>query len=263
MKVKHALCGVFMAAYGMTANGPVPADELHWTYEEQAEWGALEDASKTTPPLMYPNAVCAIGERQSPIDLAGKTKAKTLNLLKMKYVVDLPDFFNSGHAVQVNTTVDYQGTLYVGKDAYPLTQYHFHAPSEHVIGSKIFAGELHFVHIRPDGRMAVVGVFLEEGEPNPAFQTILDNVPATAKTHNKDSGIKLNPRSLLPKDKKHFYTYAGSLTTPPCHEGVQWFMLAKPITVSPDQIAKLESLYDRNNRLPQTLNDRTVTGNVK
>jgi len=149
----------------------------------------------------------------------------------------------------------------------PLTQFHFHTPSEHVIGERAFPAELHFVHIRPDGRIAVLGVLLKEGAENPAIQAILDNMPATTNppepVHNADSGVAIDPKRLLPKHKSHFYTYAGSLTTPPCSEGVSWYVLAEPVEISAEQIAHLESFYNDNNRSPQNLNGRTVTGTIK
>lgn len=232
----------------------------HWTHEEQVDWGAIEDTSQTAVPLMYPYAECAIGQHQSPIDLSGQKTSNKLNTLQVQYVKDKPDFFNSGHAAQVNTSTGYKGELKIGNDAYPLTQFHFHAPSEHVIGNKTFPAELHFVHIRDDGRIAVLGVLLEEGKFNETLQTVLDNVPMTPSTHNKTSGIEINPKSLLPHSVSHFYTYAGSLTTPPCSEGVSWYVLSEAMTVSADQIKKLESLYNENARLPQALNGRVVTG---
>ena len=232
----------------------------HWTHEEQVEWGAIEDTTKTDAPFMYPYAECSIGQHQSPVDLSVQVASKKLNTLQVQYLKDKPDFFNSGHAVQVNSSAGYKGELKIGNDIYPLIQYHFHAPSEHVIGNKTFPAELHFVHIRDDGRIAVLGVLLEEGKSNPALQDILDHVPVDAATHNKTSGIEINPKSLLPKSVSHFYTYAGSLTTPPCSEGVSWYVLAEPVTISADQLSKLESLYKENARDPQALNGRVVTG---
>lgn len=269
MKIESVLCIAVVGACGLASIGALAApaladgDEPHWDYSGQALWGALEDTHQSMPPLMYPYATCSIGVAQSPVNLADQLRPNSLNLLSVNYRTDTPDFYNSGHAVQVNPSENYKGTLSIGKDVYPLTQFHFHAPSEHVIGTQTFAGELHFVHIRGDGRIAVLGVLLEEGAANPALQVILDNTPPSAKTHNPDTGISLNPRSLLPRDTKHFYTYAGSLTTPPCSEGVGWYVLAQPLTVSAAQIAQLETLYADNNRVPQDLNSRVVTGNVK
>jgi carbonic anhydrase len=262
MKTKNLTLSGLAVIVGFAAM-PASAAAPHWDYEEQAIWGQLQDTSQTIPPLMYPFAECSIGTHQSPVDLGGEIKAKSLNKVLPKYTQDTPDFYNSGHAVQVNTSSGYKGILKIGQDEYPLIQYHFHSPSEHVIGSETFPAEVHYVHIRGDGKIAVLGVMLKEGAENPAFQTILDNTPTTAGTHNANSGIKLDPAALLPKNRKHFYTYAGSLTTPPCSEGVNWYVLAQPVTVSAEQIAQLEKLYEKNNRLPQNLNGRTVTGNVR
>lgn len=260
MNKKYAIYGVLIGMNCMSMAIAAP----HWTHAEQAEWGAILDDTQIAPPLMYPFAECTLGTHQSPLDLSGKVAANTLNTLKFHYFDDTTDFFNSGHAAQINTSSGYKGGISVGADFYPLTQYHFHAPSEHVVGSQTYPGELHLVHIRNDGRIAVVGVFLQEGaQSNLAFEAILNHIPAKEGDHNTATGIKISPASLLPKDKAHFYTYAGSLTTPPCSEGVNWYVLAKPVTVSTEQIAKLMALYNKNNRLPQELNGRTVTGNAK
>ncbi len=233
-----------------------------WNHADQGQWGALDDTTQATAPLMYPYAECAIGQHQSPVDLAAAAKADRLDNLRMTYYTDTPILKNTGHAVQVNASADYKGALRVGDDAYPLIQSHFHAPSEHVFGNKQYAGELHFVHIRADGRMAVMGVLLEEGEANASLQAILDNIASNP------TGMKLNPMSFLPEDKRHFYTYAGSLTTPPCSEGVNWYVLAEPITVSSTQITQLQSLISAdnggmNNRMTQNLNGRTVSGRTE
>ncbi|TAN46628.1 MAG: carbonic anhydrase family protein [Methylococcaceae bacterium] len=254
-------CAIVITMMGL-APISVAFSAPHWTHEEQAEWGAIEDTSQSAVPLMYPYAECTIGAHQSPVDLSNQSKAKTVNAPRFNYVRDATDFFNSGHAAQVNTSSDYKGGISIGADFYPLIQYHFHAPAEHVIGKTTYPGELHFVHIREDGRIAVVGVLLEEGDkPSRTVDLILRNTPTTQETHNTTSGITLNPASLLPKEWKNFYTYAGSLTTPPCSEGVSWYVLEKPLIVTPKQIHKLKSLYENNNRLPQNLNGRVVTGN--
>jgi carbonic anhydrase len=173
----------------------------HWPHDEQAEWGAIEDASQTITPLMYPYAECSIGTHQSPVNLGGENNTHELNTLKVEYTEDKPDFFNSGHAVQVNSSSHYHGQLKIGNDIYPLIQYHFHAPSEHVINGKSFPAELHFVHIREDGRIAALGVLLEERAANETVQTVLDNTLAPSE-HNANTGIEINPRSLLPHDVK-------------------------------------------------------------
>lgn len=260
MKILAVVAATLIGAGSAMAASTAP----HWTHEEQATWGAILDDAITEAPLMYPYAECSLGQHQSPVDLAGRVTSLKNNTLQFSYTAkDKVTFYNSGHAAQVNTTINYQGGVSIGKDFYPLAQFHLHAPAEHIIGSKIYPAELHFVHIRHDGKIAVVGVFLEEGiKTNAALETILNNIPATAGEKNADSGIQFAPSSLLPLPLKrtNFYTYAGSLTTPPCSEGVNWYVLANPITISPEQLVKLETLYKDNARLSQDLNGRIVSG---
>ncbi|WP_374090161.1 carbonic anhydrase [Methylomicrobium lacus] len=276
MKAKLILSAMTMAAV-VTANVAFAAP--HWSHDEQDAsegWGGVEDVTTPplSPPLNFPYAECAIGQHQSPVDLKYQVNAKKYDKLGVRYPDDTPDFFNSGHAVQANTSEGYQGRLAIGDDVYPLVQFHFHAPAEHVIGQQTFSAELHFVHVRDDGRIAVLGVLLEEGAANPDIQTILDNVPAEEGTKNTAKQKVIRLKSLLPRDLKHFYTYAGSLTTPPCSEGVSWFVLAKPISLSTEQLAKLKDffheLYDGshdgyahgNARYVQALNGRVISGKV-
>ncbi len=242
------------------------AESPHWTHKpiDQPEWSALEDNTQALP-LNYPYAECDLGDQQSPIDLKGAVSEGVFNKLVAHYPQDKPDFFNSGHAAQVNLSDAYKGYLKIGQNKYPLIQFHLHTPSEHVYGTKRFDGELHFVHIRNDGKTIVLGVFLSVGtQPNSTLQTILNNTPESGQ-HNADSGISIQPNSLLPKNSKQFYTYAGSLTTPPCNEGVIWYILSKPLGISKGQLSQLKALnqtneaYPDNNRLLQNLNSRVTT----
>lgn len=238
------------------ASGP------HWTHEEQLEWGAIEDTEQTKVPHIYPYAECAIGSHQSPIDFAAAeiSTAGSLDRPVMLYDVDIPVFFNSGHGVQVNTSLDYPGRLEVGNESFPLIQFHFHSPSEHVIGEIKFAAELHYVHVREDGRIVVLAVAINEGEENATFQTILDNMPHEEGGRREGTGISIDPKSLLPADdtKLKFFSLAGSLTTPPCSEGVQWYLLSQAITISTAQLDQLKGFYSDNSRLPQDLNGRAL-----
>lgn len=208
---------------------------------------------------MFPFAVCSIGNHQSPVDLAESVKKERLNRLRVRYPEDTPVFFNSGHAIQVNTSPDYNGHLSIGKEAYPLVQLHFHEPSEHVVAGQRFPAELHFVHVRENGKIAVWGVLIQEGDDNATFQSILDNVPQTPEERNVDSGIRIDPWLLLPENKKDFYSLAGSLTTPPCSEGVDWYVYTDPITISKAQLEQLKSFYSDNARHIQNSNGRVVS----
>lgn len=238
----------------------------HWSYEEEPYWGALEDASQSVP-LRYPYAECGIGTHQSPVDLADAriVKSRPMNKLMARYGVDTPSFINTGHAIQVNTSPDFSGGLKVGKELLPLIQLHFHEPSEHVFGDKKFPAELHFVHISQDGRIAVLAVTINIGEENAVFQTILDNMPYGSGEENSTSGVKFKLTKLLPSGTNtanlEYLTLAGSLTTPPCSEGVQWYVLTKSITISSAQLEQMKTFYSNNARSAQSLNERSILSN--
>lgn len=242
-----------------TCSAAIAFSSPQWSHDEQSEWGAIRDNAQTVEPLMYPFATCSIGKHQSPVDLVAQGHKERLAILKIKYAGDKPVFYNSGHGVQVNTSDDYPGYLEIGNETYPLIQFHFHEPSEHVIGNKQFPAELHFVHVRDDGKIAVLGVLIEEGDYHPAFQTVLDNMPAHEGVQNDQSGIRLNPEALLPRNTREHYSLAGSLTTPPCSEGVHWLVLAEPITISEAQLTQLKNFYTENARHVQDLNGRSVS----
>ncbi|MBY0475621.1 MAG: carbonic anhydrase family protein [Nitrosomonas sp.] len=236
----------------------------HWSHDEQSTWWAIQDTTQNVP-LNYPFGECGIGKHQSPVDLASATiiDSKSLNKLAALYDTDTaPVFFNSGHGIQVNTSEDYSGVLMIGEESFPLIQFHFHEPSEHVVGGKSFPAELHYVHINEDGRIIVLAVAVDIGEENPVFGTILDNIPHEEGGQNASSGIQINPAELLPADldpaNLDYYTVAGSLTTPPCSEGVQWYLLPKVITISAAQLVQLKDIYTNNARAPQNLNGRSL-----
>lgn len=228
--------------------------EPSWSYTEQDSWGEITDDGVTVKPP-YPYAVCGVGRAQSPVNLADAAQVKLVNGLTILYRWAPLVVENNGHTIQVDSP---SGKLFIGNDEYKLLQYHFHAPSEHVIGQTKFPMEIHFVHGAANGKAAVVGVLLKEGRDNPAFQSILDNAPETKYTTNT-TGVSVNPRWLLPLRLNRFYTYAGSLTTPPCSEGINWYVLSDPVEASAAQIQQFQQLYSDNARHLQPLNERTVS----
>jgi carbonic anhydrase len=260
MKTTGVIIPILMAVLGVSK--AFCADPA-WHYEDQAEWGALEDSDPSVPvPQNYPYSVCGIGRTQSPVDLTGKNKEIKSYGLVFKYQKFAADFVNNGHAVQEIPLENdaYRGKLLIGRLEYPLIQFHFHTPSEHVMNGRQFPAELHFVHIRDDGKAAVVGVLIEEGsKPNATLQTIIDNTPK--EPGENPSGVVVDPWSLLPNARKKYTTYAGSLTTPPCSEGINWYVLERPISATAQQIEQLRSLEHDNHRLTQPLNGRMVVRN--
>lgn len=232
------------------------AEEPHWTYDEQDIWGSLEDLTQPIP-ARYPYAECGIGKKQSPVDISAPLATLGVNSIRTLYKATPWTITNNGHTIMVSMPLDSINQLRVGVEKYPLLQFHFHAPSEHTINGKAFPLEIHFVNASSNGKLAVVGVLVKEGAASPEFQKILDNAPTIENTTNNPT-VTLYPSRLLPDDTAHFFNYAGSLTTPPCTEGVDWHVLTTPIEASAEQITQFEALYSGNARTTQDLNGRVV-----
>ena len=167
----------------------------------------------------------------------------------------MADAINNGHTIQVNYSEG--DTLSVGEQSYELNQYHFHSPSEHTLEGNHFPMEMHMVHKASDGSLAVIGVFIEEGSHNPAFDPIWANLPGEKGVESHFESVNVDIDELLPESQTT-YRYDGSLTTPPCSEGVKWFIATEPIALSSEQIQAFTALITGNNRPVQPLNDRTV-----
>jgi carbonic anhydrase len=231
-------------------------EDPHWGYEGEAgpmKWGTLSPRWAT----------CAQGRSQSPIDI-DKTMQSDLPeiktnfkpaALKIIHHTHIADAINNGHTVQVNYTEG--DTLTIGNERFQLTQYHFHSPSEHTVRGKHYPMEMHMVHNSNDGKLAVVGVFIEEGKHNTAFDPIWSNLPKSKGVENHFENVNVDVNSLLPENKKT-YRYDGSLTTPPCSEGVKWIIMKSPIQLSAKQIGAFQSIMKGNNRPVQSLNGRSV-----
>lgn len=201
-------------------------------------------------------SACGDGQSQSPINIVNATDEEQPEL-EMNYQVGSKDFANNGRNVQVNYNAG--STLSVaGGRTYELKQFHFHSPSEHQVDGKNLPAEIHLVHADAAGELAVVSLLVNEhGAANPAISRLWNNIPGFRGTTNAMPGF--NVADLLPEDSSH-YTYSGSLTTPPCSEGVAWFVMEQPVTMSFEQVATLKRAIGlENNRPVQALNGRTVT----
>jgi carbonic anhydrase len=227
----------------------------HWLYIEQDKWSELEDPIYRPP---FPYADCGIGQKQSPVNIEQNNVAnnsKHIDEIIPKYTEIPLSLTNNGHTVRANTS---KGTLYIGKNEYDLVQFHFHAPSEHLVNGIRYPMEIHFVNGTLDGKMAVLGVFIKAGKFNQTLQKILDLAPDRVGL-TVNTALSIRPDQLLPKHTQHFYTYAGSLTTPPCSEGIQWFVLKETIEASTKQIKDFNTKYYQDNaRLEQKLNGRKL-----
>lgn len=233
------------------------AADPHFTYEEQAIWGDLQN---TDPNVLgaksLPYAVCGIGKKQSPVDISVHNVNLNLNSPATSYVAVPLSITNNGHTIRVNmpATNNPNYTL-VSKEKYELLQLHFHAGSEHTVNGVQLPLEVHFVHASPEGKLAVLGVLVAVGAANAEFEKVLVNAPTVAGVTNTPA-LSIDINKLKPLGKT-FDGYAGSLTTPPCTEGVDWFVMRSTITASADQLARFATLYYADNaRVPQAFNGR-------
>ena len=230
-----------------------PGDEkavslAHWAYdgaEGPANWGGLDPAY----------SVCGTGQKQSPIDITGSDKSigRDIEFIYRKSNLHI---VNNGHTIQQN--YDVGSVLRVGEDKYFLAQFHFHAPSEHKFQGEHYAMEMHLVHVNVKRELAVVGVFIEQGQTSIPLQRLFQDMPSSANQTVDIENAALNVSDVLPNGKS-YYRYSGSLTTPPCSEGVKWFVLRNAIEASEEQIAKFSRVIGYNARPSQPLNQRVVS----
>lgn len=219
----------------------------HWSYEGDggpANWSKLDPA----------NAICAAGKTQSPIDIKG-AQISALPALKFDYKSAPLDIIDNGHTIQVNYAAG--STLSVGGKTYTLKQFHFHHPSEEHVNGRAYDMVAHLVHADADGNLAVVAVLFKTGQANSLVEQVWKNIPAQKEKAVDVPGSTLNARDLLPSDLG-YYTFAGSLTTPPCSEGVTWFVLRSTTSISPAQLASFAKLYPDNARPIQPANGRKI-----
>jgi carbonic anhydrase len=217
-----------------------------WTYEGEggpAQWGRMNPAWAT----------CANGTRQSPIDIRDSFRVN-LEPVQFNYGPTRFSVLDNGNTVQVS--VGSGNAITVTGRTYELSQFDFHLPSEERINGKGFPMALHLVHKDAAGRMAIVALLVEEGEPHDVVQQVWDNLPLE-KNDPLMATSMLEPAKLLPA-RREYYTYMGSLTTPPCTEGVLWIVMKEPIRLSSQQIAIFARMYPMNARPIQPLAGRRI-----
>jgi len=219
----------------------------HWAYagkDGPEDWGKLDSSY----------AACSIGQKQSPIDIKDAKKAG-LPTLKFNYYPAPLNIIDNGHTIQVNYPPG--STLTVGEKLYTLKQFHFHHPSEERVNGKDFPLVTHLVHADAEGHLAVVAVLFEQGTANPLIDTLWRNLPPEKEKLQDISSVSIQVQDLLPNEHGYF-TYTGSLTTPPCSEGVTWYVLESRAALSPQQLATFAKIYPKNARPIQPTNGREI-----
>jgi len=234
------------AAPGRAPRVGATGHAVHWGYDgvggPQA-WGRLKPEFSQ----------CAAGQRQSPIDIRDGI-ALDLEPVQFDYRPGGFAVIDNGHTVQVNVAPG--NTIEVNGRRYALQQFHFHRPSEERVDGRQFEMDVHLVHKDADGRLAVVAVLLERGAAQPLLQTVWSHLPLE-KHEEVAARAQIDPGQLLPADRR-YYTYMGSLTTPPCSEGVLWLVMQQPVPVSAQQIDVFARLYPMNARPLQQAAGRLI-----
>jgi len=261
-KISSCMSLIFYCALGL-ANDKAGAV---WDYTGDrgtSHWASLDPAYE----------FCGIGKEQSPINIQ-KAIPQPGHLLEFHYQPVPLDFSADGittlnlrgkkiiidndHTLQLDFKQNHLEYVTANRERYFLKQFHFHSPSENQLNGQAFPLEIHFVHQGSTGNLAVVGVFIKEGKANAELAKILTNLPALKEQKHTLQNPNLDLYGLLPS-KHSFYSFKGSLTTPPCSENVEWLIMAEPIQASFEQIAKLKQFLGHENaREVQPLNKRKV-----
>ena len=224
----------------------------HWDYYGKTGplgWGKLDPAYR----------LCSQGKEQSPIDLRGAHLNKALKPIEFHYMSAGVELENTGNTVIVHV----KPGSYILADGvrYDLQQFHFHHPAEEAVKGKLTDMDVHLVHKSADGKLAVVAVRLSEerGDANATLATLWQQLPTTTGATGKVTEM-VNPGGLLPADRG-YWTYMGSLTAPPCTEGVRWFVLEQNMSISLAQLRAFANIFKINSRPLQDPHGRRVEAN--
>lgn len=242
IKIPVALAFVLLVSGNVSASG-----KTHWSYEghgSPAHWGELN----------HDYHLCKDGKQQSPINLTSAHKAD-LGKISFSYKATAKEIVNNGHTIQVN--MNEGSSISVNGKTYNLLQFHFHSPSEHPVNGVHADMVAHFVHQAADGQLGVIGILFNKGKANATLAKLWSKLP---KQHDEKQSLaeeKVDVSKLFPANKT-YYNYSGSLTTPPCSEGVNWMVLQTQGSVSAEQISAFTSIFVKSIRPVQALNGRDV-----
>ena len=250
-RLEHSLRSFLLAVTIAAAAAPGARAEdthaHHWSYSGEtgpAHWAAEDPA----------NATCGIGKSQSPVDIHN-VEQRDLPAIAFDYRPTPLTVTDTGHSMQVNYAPG--SAITVDGERYELQQIHFHVPSEEHVEGHAYSMTAHLVHKNAQGQLAVIAVLLTQGKTNAFLKPIFDNFPAPGTHERKVASSTVNAAEFLPATHG-YYTYDGSLTTPPCSEHVHWFVLKTPVEISAAQIQQFTRHYANNARPVQPLNGRVI-----
>ena len=226
---------------------PPPPPPPHWSYSGKSgpeKWGSLGPEY----------AQCDQGKRQSPINIE-KTVLADLPPIELGYKPVPLNIIDNGHTIRIDT--ENGGAIGVDGENYALVQIHFHKPSEERINGKAYAMSAHLVHQSATGKLAVIAVMIEPGKEHGLIRTLWTYLPLEKNRSATRPEVKIDPGQLIPP-KRGYFTFIGSLTTPPCTEDVLWLVLKTPIQASKDQLSGFGTIYKDNSRPVQPVNGRVV-----
>ncbi len=235
------------AALVCSAGACFASGSAHWGYVGATgpdHWGSLNPAYE----------MCAKGVNQSPVNLTGFVEAE-LEPIDFHYTGLATEVVNNGHTIQANYTAG--STIKTAGTVFELKQFHFHSPSENTIDGIYYPLEGHFVHVADDGAIAVVSVMYKIGAENEALARLWKQMPQAA-GEKEAMAAQVRAQDLMPEDRD-YYRFNGSLTTPPCTEGVLWLVMKEPVEVSTEQVEQFfHTMHHANNRPVQPIGARAV-----
>ncbi|MGO9336489.1 MAG: carbonic anhydrase [Terracidiphilus sp.] len=245
-----ALAVLILSVASLAAAQTTPPAGAPWDYEGKRgalTWGKLDPAYKA----------CSQGHEQSPVDIRGARLNKALQPIEFHYISGPVTLENNGHTVIVH--VDPGSYIVANGVRYDLVQFHFHHPAEEAVKGKLTDMDVHLVHKSADGKQAVVAIRMSEDRTTPANAVLSELWPSLPTKTGQTGKVSdmVNPAGLLPPDRG-YWTYMGSLTVPPCTEGVRWFIFEQEVTLSRDQLRAFGDLFKVNSRPLQDLHGRRI-----
>ncbi|BDH61938.1 carbonic anhydrase [Lysinibacillus sp. PLM2] len=225
--------------------------QVYWSYEAETgptEWETIDPAF----------SACGNGSEQSPINITDEIIAPEKKNVKIELKYEPTKFLleNNGYTIQINDPTG-KNKLLIDDEEYTLEQIYFHNPSEHQINEEVFNMEGHLFHKNKEGKIAVVGVFIKEGKINTELANLWSELPEEKTSKAIEIEENVNLLEVLP-EVNNIYLYTGSLTTPPCTQGITWILLEEPVEMSSQQIEVFAEIYPQNNRPVQELNGRSI-----